>query len=361
MAKLNQLVMGRQAIKEAERRPFFVYIDEFQHFVTPSMATLLTGARKYRLGLILAHQELRQLINQDRDVASAVLANAATRICFRVGDEDAKKLEDGFATFGARDLQNLGRGQAVCRVDRADWDFSLTTTPLAPLSSAERERGAALVEARPKRPAAEAQQPTELRNAPAANPSAERVTEPKAPQRIAPEPTMSEPLAGRGGSQHKYLQELVRRWAAANEWRATIEKPVLNGLGNIDIALERGEIIIACEIAISSTTEREIANLRKCLTAGCGEALSVVPDARFRKALSAALKKQLEKSEAERVQVLSPEELFGYLGRVAAQEPAEQLVRGYKVRVNRSSSGSGSAKSLVAKTLATALKRLRKP
>ena len=56
VAKLHQLVMGRQEQKAADRRPFFLYIDEFQHFVTPSMATLLTGARKFGLGLVLAHQ-----------------------------------------------------------------------------------------------------------------------------------------------------------------------------------------------------------------------------------------------------------------------------------------------------------------
>ncbi len=120
VAKIHQLALGRQAISEAERKPFYVYLDEFQHFVTPSMATLLTGARKYRVGLVLAHQELRQLWNQERDVAGAVLANAATRVCFRVVDDDAKKLEDGFTAFGARDLQNLGVGQAICRVERAE-------------------------------------------------------------------------------------------------------------------------------------------------------------------------------------------------------------------------------------------------
>ena len=135
VAKIHQLALGRQSIAESERRPFYVYMDEFQHFVTPSMATLLTGARKYRIGLVLAHQELRQLWNQDRDVAGAILANAATRICFRVGDDDAKKLEDGFTGFTARDIQNLQVGQAICRVDRVDSDFSLDAPlPLPPVN-----------------------------------------------------------------------------------------------------------------------------------------------------------------------------------------------------------------------------------
>jgi len=47
------------------------------------MSEILTGARKYRLGLILAHQELRQL-ERDREVASAVLSNPYTRVVFRL-------------------------------------------------------------------------------------------------------------------------------------------------------------------------------------------------------------------------------------------------------------------------------------
>src|SRR5262249_47618816 len=59
VSKLNQLVLSRQEQKESERRNFYLYVDEFQNFITPSMASILSGARKYHLGLILAHQDLR--------------------------------------------------------------------------------------------------------------------------------------------------------------------------------------------------------------------------------------------------------------------------------------------------------------
>jgi hypothetical protein len=89
-----------------------------------SLAEILTGARKYRIGLILAHQELRQL-QRDGEVAAAVLSNPCTRICFRFGDDDARKLADEFSFFEKSDLQNLHIGQAVCRVERSDFDFNL--------------------------------------------------------------------------------------------------------------------------------------------------------------------------------------------------------------------------------------------
>ena len=104
------------------RRPFWLYVDEFHHFISPSIVEILTGARKYNLGLILAHQELRQL-QQDADVAGAVLSNAGTRIVFRVGDADAKVLAEGFSGFEADSLRKLGTGEAIWRVERSDFDL----------------------------------------------------------------------------------------------------------------------------------------------------------------------------------------------------------------------------------------------
>src|SRR2546429_424036 len=121
VSKFQQTAMSRQA--QAVRRDYWLYADEFQNFITPSMAEILAGTRKYRLGLILAHQELRQL-ERDREVAGAGF-NCCTRVVFRIGDEDARKLNEGFAFFEARDLQNLEPGQAICRIERSDHDFNL--------------------------------------------------------------------------------------------------------------------------------------------------------------------------------------------------------------------------------------------
>ncbi len=75
VSKFHQLALSRQELAATARRPFSLYIDEFHNFVTPSMASILSGARKYRLGLLLAHQELQQLSSRDADVMSAVIAN----------------------------------------------------------------------------------------------------------------------------------------------------------------------------------------------------------------------------------------------------------------------------------------------
>ena len=124
VSKFQQLVMARQAKKIAARRDFWIYIDEFANFITPTMAEILSGARKYRIGLTLAHHELHQL-QRNSEVASAVTTHPYTRVVFRVGDDDAKKLAEGFSSFEPADLKNLETGQAVCKVERSDFDFNL--------------------------------------------------------------------------------------------------------------------------------------------------------------------------------------------------------------------------------------------
>jgi len=87
ITKLQQAAMSRADVPEAERRDFFLYIDEFQNFSTDSFAVVLSEARKYRLSLILAHQYLEQLTDL---VKAAIIGNVGTMIVFRVGAEDAE-------------------------------------------------------------------------------------------------------------------------------------------------------------------------------------------------------------------------------------------------------------------------------
>ena len=77
-AKLQMAAMSRQRMPAAERRDFWRDMDEFQHFITSSRAEILAGARKYRLGLILAHQDLRQLDNSFRIHSERTATNQQT-------------------------------------------------------------------------------------------------------------------------------------------------------------------------------------------------------------------------------------------------------------------------------------------
>lgn len=105
LARIGLAALSRADVPEAERRDFFLYLDEFQNFTTLSLATMLSESRKYRLNLTLAHQHLAQL---EPGIREAVLGNAGTLIAFRVGAQDSELLAPEFApAFTETDLVNL--------------------------------------------------------------------------------------------------------------------------------------------------------------------------------------------------------------------------------------------------------------
>ncbi|MEO7214967.1 type IV secretion system DNA-binding domain-containing protein [Mucilaginibacter sp.] len=93
ITSIQNAAMRRASIPITERRRFYVFIDEAQHFVSTSFAAMLPQVRKFGLGLFLANQHLDQL---EPDTRSAILANFGTLIVFRVGLEDAKVMEKQF-------------------------------------------------------------------------------------------------------------------------------------------------------------------------------------------------------------------------------------------------------------------------
>jgi Type IV secretion-system coupling protein DNA-binding domain len=118
ITKLQLAAMGRVNIPEAQRRDFFLYVDEFQNFTTESFATILSEARKYRLCLTLAHQYIKQLEESDNEkVKNAVFGNVGTMMTFAIGAEDALKMEQEFEPiFTAQNLVNLSKHQLALKL-----------------------------------------------------------------------------------------------------------------------------------------------------------------------------------------------------------------------------------------------------
>jgi len=112
---------------------FYLYIDEFQNFATPSIGTILSEARKYKLSLVIAHQFIAQL---DEKIRDAVVGNVGTKAAFRVGTTDAEFLAKQFEpVFGQQDLENLPNRHAVCALlvnGVPARPFSLQTVNLPP-------------------------------------------------------------------------------------------------------------------------------------------------------------------------------------------------------------------------------------
>jgi hypothetical protein len=397
VSKFHQIAIGRQRQREADRRYFWLYVDEFHNFATPSMASILSGARKYRLGLVLAHQELRQLESHAPDLASAVLANAFTRTCFRLGDQDARKLEGGFSFFDANDLQNLGTGEAICRVERSEFDFNLRTLPIDPVDEADASaiRDRVIEQSRrkyatPRREVEDALRVT--RESDVANAEAEPVvprerpkkklippppievpTPPVKEEKPQPAPVPATPIAtppvrqrepkdlGRGGPQHKYLQQLIKQWAEGMGYRASIEEEILGGRG-VDVALRKGETAIACEITVTTDDEHETGNILKCLVAGFQHVLAISSDARRLGKLRRMVEPRIPEADRPRVRFFLPEELFAFLQELEVQHlNKEQTVRGYKVKTTLrpvSSDEGRGRRDAVSQVVAKSMRRI---
>ncbi len=377
VSKFQQSAMARQDIAESHRRDFWLYVDEFHNFITPSMAEILSGARKYRVGLILAHQELRQM-QRDSEVASAVISNCATRVCFRLGDSDAKALESGFSFFESKDMQNLETGEAICRVERSDFDFNLTV-PFPPeisekeavetrkqVITASREKYAVLrreIEAeqlrevledepRPKKetaatkPASEkpiaaqpstepemsapvqAVQPSEslpkVSEVPKSEPSKEMfgTSEAKA-EPVREEPPKPPPQdKGIGGHQHNLIRERIELVARQLGYTTSREDPTGKG-GKIDIVLEKAQRAIACEIAITTTIDHEVGNVAKCVKGAFKYIVVISPSADRLEKIKAGVNASLRPEDTARVIYFHPDNFISFLQELALAEAQE--------------------------------------
>ena len=106
--------MARADVPEGERRDFFLYVDEFQSFVSDSFASILSEARKYRLCLTLSHQYLGQV---KPEILDAVLGNTGSIVAFRVGHEDAVVFERTFGeSHKAAQFTNLSNGEVCAKL-----------------------------------------------------------------------------------------------------------------------------------------------------------------------------------------------------------------------------------------------------
>lgn len=90
LAKLQLASLRRARMKQADRRPFYLYVDEFQNFATQSFVQMLSESRKYRLYLMMAEQSTSQ--QKDQQMVQIILANVGTVICFRTGNPSDENL-----------------------------------------------------------------------------------------------------------------------------------------------------------------------------------------------------------------------------------------------------------------------------
>jgi len=130
VGKLLIAAFSRVDLPEEQRKDFYLCIDEFQNFTTPSIATILSEARKYRLNLTISHQFIAQL--QD-NIREAVFGNVGNTVVFRVGVKDAEFLLKQFEpVFNENDMVNIDNFTAIVKLlvnNKPTRPFTMLTLP----------------------------------------------------------------------------------------------------------------------------------------------------------------------------------------------------------------------------------------
>lgn len=388
IAMLAQAALERSAVPERLRAPTFLYVDEAQEYFDDTIETILSQARKYRMGITLAHQTLDQLTPRLR---AAFLSNTSFKCAGGVSSKDARALASEMHT--STDFIE-GMRKRRDRTEFAVWLKHRTPTALrldVPLGFLERqptltedaydgliERNRArycgtpadvLAFEPPARPVREpGARRVEALSIPEAPAPAERPAPlPARAAIVEPPPPARRPVEvrelGKGGPKHRYLQALVKELAETQGFRATIEAPVAGGGGGqVDVLLERDGVAIAVEVSVSTPVEQERENVRKCLAAGYARVALVLAKSRTTQGrYRATILEGLGEADRERLSFLAPEEVPDFIAALApVPASTEMVVKGYRVKVSHTAVSPDEARERrdrLARSVARSLRR----
>jgi hypothetical protein len=362
LSKLHQATFARQQRDDIERNPFTIYLDEFQNFLTPSMTSMLEGSRKYQVSLVLAHQHLKQI--KDAHILDSVLSNAYTRIAFRLGDEDARKLSSGFSFFKEEVLGNLNTGEAIARIGMSKQDFNLSVLKLD--SNLNEELAEEIKQQSLKRYGNKVgeinseiftieikEEPVELvADAPIDNhKKLTRNTKIEEVQKIELREAAEKSDRNK---EHQYLQKLIKKMGQERDFLSTIEKEVQDG-GRVDVALEKQGTKIAIEISVTNTPDYEVQNIRKCLKSGYLPVVIVSKNESHLKAIQSLAQQELSAKDLAFVRFIHPDAITQILDSAAQPvSPHVELIKGFRVNTEYDSDLSHNP-TLVKESLAKIL------
>ncbi|MGA8148732.1 MAG: hypothetical protein WB870_14365 [Gallionellaceae bacterium] len=404
---IAQAAIQRAILPAYERTPTFAYIDEAEDYFDENIDRLVNQARKYKIGLIFSHQNLDQL---SPSLRASVLASTSIKFAGGLSSKDANSLDAEFRTdtdfllsqkkhgeytefacyvknFTAKAVSvsiPLGHVERESTLDEGDYAKLLeknremySVSPHIPeietlAAQPRKTQRTELVqpEAPAPQPEAPAPQPEPLlpieEIAPGTPPSEGLdIPVPRVLRATAPIPRYEPKEQGGGGRQHKYIAQLVKQLAEERAFKASIEEPILDGAGRVDVHLSRDERNIAVEISVTTGRDWELQNVEKCLSAGYEEVLVVSTNARHLKSLAQFIPENLDETVRNKVHYFSPEDLIEYLDQISPATPVatESTVRGYKVKVTRqtlSPADLAERRSAVAQVIARSLAKAQK-
>jgi hypothetical protein len=149
----------------------------------------------------------------------------------------------------------------------------------------------------------------------------------------------------------------VREWGEARGFRVSLEEPVLNGAGRVDVALVRGDVRLAVEVAVTSTPEEITASLVKAFTAGFSQGVVLFADAERRDRCSADVTSRLDARDRPRVAFVDPDGLLVFFDALPAPEPRGDVVAGFRVVVKREPALSEGTRRALSRLVGEALLR----
>lgn len=339
LSVIGQAIMERAVIPENERTPTFLYIDECQDYFDETVEIMLAQGRKYKIGVTLAHQHMDQLSTHER---SSVLANTSMKACGGVNAKDAKMLAQEMQT-SADFLQSMRKQNAG-----TEFAFSIkhdlpkalkVNVPFGILENKARMDRQALEYVleqnrerycwfyKPEDTASHITFPgmetPKLENA-------APVEDAQAPPPMLHTKIEDAPeLSGRGGQEHKSIQNNIRDLAHQYGWRVELEYSVDGGA--VDVWLQNEGHKIACEISVTTPTNYELHNIEKGLIAGADEVWVISEN---KNKLS-----EIQNLVADRSKVLflTPDDILTEIEDRTEMEVSEgTTVRGFSVSIRKS-------------------------
>ncbi|MEQ1500563.1 MAG: hypothetical protein ABL917_04320, partial [Parcubacteria group bacterium] len=275
--------------------------------------------------------------------------------CFRLGETDAKKIGEGFSYFEPSDFQNLSTGEAIVKIEQAVNSFNLTTTAIEEKSDINKVN---YIIEQSRRKYSKPKHEVEARlfenlkgqqvDGNGKETSHNTTSEPIKKIPTTPEPTIIDVnipqeslvvsaesvLKRKEETQHRYYQNFIKRVAEAREYKAMIEATTPDGNGRVDILLEKGDQLIACEISVTTSIDWEIHNIKKCLNAGYHTIICCLSNPNSIIELKNRIAKEFTSSQSEVIKVIPPEEVPIFLDSLTIpDQPLEKTIKGYRVKV----------------------------
>lgn len=319
LSLIEHAIMERATLAETERTPTYLYVDEAQDYFDETVETLLVQGRKYRFGLILAHQNLAQL---DVRLRAILMGNTTVKFAGGITSSDAKALAPDMRTSKVNllSLRKDAGGAAFALFIRNHTPHAITVTiPFGLLEeqpTLSREQWTALVEQNRARVCYKS----------AAEPTQGASTQ-------TPDTSNAELRA------HTETQRRLAELAKDHGFGAEIEYALPDGK-RIDLALFGHYQSIAIEVSVTNREAYELANVEKALDAGFAHVWMVVDDAEHRERIAAHVRRSLTPARLSRVTFGFYDDATGWLGKFASAQKDYDSIAGYAVEAEMAPPGS---------------------